>query len=76
MDVRAYYGVAMTNNRAAGRPCIWRAQAATELRRVVEDGIQRTSQGRTGMYYDGQVDWGESDWLDGLFQPMSRDSQK
>ena len=55
---------------------IWRAQAATELRRVVVDGIQPTSQGRTGMYYDGQVDWGESDWLDGLFQPMSRDSQK
>ena len=51
---------------------IWRAQAATELRRVVGDGIQPTSQ---GMYYDGQVDWGESDWLDGLFQPMSRDSQ-
>ena len=51
------------------------AQAATELRRVVVDGIQPTSQGRTGMYYDGQVDWGESDWLDGLFQPMSRDSQ-
>ena len=53
---------------------IWRAQAATELRRVVVDGIQPTPQGRTGMYYDGQ--WGESDWLDGLFQPMSRDSQK
>ena len=55
---------------------IWRAQAATELRRVVGDGIQPTSQGRTGVCYDGQVDWGESDWLDGLFQPMSRDSQK
>ena len=55
---------------------IWRAQAATEPRRVVGDGIQPTSQGRTGMYYDGQVDWGESDWLDGLFQPMSGHSQK
>ena len=56
---------------------IWCAQAAEELRRVVVDGIQPTSQGRTGMYYDGQVDWGESDyWLDVLFQPISRDSQK
>ena len=54
---------------------IWCAQAAEELRRVVVDGIQPTSQGRTGMDYDGQVDWGESDWLAGLFQPMSPDSR-
>ena len=52
---------------------IWRAQAATELRRVVGDGIQPTSQGRTGMYYDGQVDWSDSDWFGGLGEPMSRD---
>ena len=55
---------------------IWRAQAATELRHVVGHGIQPTSQGPMGVYYDGQVDWGESDWLDGLFQPMSGHSQK
>ena len=55
---------------------IWCAQAATELRRVVGDGIRPTSQGRTGMYYDGQVDRSDNGWLDGLFQPMSGHSQK
>ena len=54
---------------------IWCAQAAEELRRVVVDGIQPTSQGRTGMYYDGQADWSDSDWLDGLQEPMRLDSQ-
>ena len=55
---------------------IWCAQAATELRRIVGDGIQPTSQGPMGVYYEIQVDRGDNDWLDGLFQPMSRDSQK
>ena len=55
---------------------IWCAQAATELRRVVVDGIQPTSQGPMGVYYEGQVDWSENDWFDGLLRPMSRDSQK
>ena len=43
---------------------------------MVGGGIRSVSQGRTGMYYDGQVDWSDSDWLDGLQDPMSRDSQK
>ena len=55
---------------------IWRAQAATELRRVVGDGIQPTSQGPMGVYYDGQVDWSDGDWFGGLGEPMSGDSQK
>ena len=55
---------------------IWCAQAATELRRVVGDGIQPTSQGPMGVYYDGQVDWSDGDWFDGLGEPMSGDSQK
>ena len=52
---------------------IWRAQAATELRRVVVDGIQPTSQGRTGMYYEDQPDWSDIDWIQGLHGLMSRD---
>ena len=52
---------------------IWRAQAATELRRVVGDGIQPTSQGPMGVYYEIQVDRSESDWLGGLGEQMSRD---
>ena len=55
---------------------IWRAQAATELRRVVGDGMQPTSQGPMGVYYEIQVDRSDSDWLDGLGEPMSGDSQK
>ena len=51
---------------------IWCAQAATELRRVVVDGIQPTSQGRMGVYYEGKVDWSESDWFDGLAASADR----
>ena len=47
-----------------------------ELRRVVGGGIRSVLQGRTGMYYDGQVDWSAIDWLDGLQEPMRLDSQK
>ena len=53
---------------------IWCAQAATELRHVVGDGVQPTSQGPMGVYYDGQVDWSDGDWFDGLGEPMSRDA--
>ena len=52
---------------------IWRTQAAMELRHVVVDGIQPTSQGPMGVYYEIQVDRSESDWLDGLGEQMSRD---
>ena len=31
---------------------------------------------RRGMYYDGQADRSDSDWLDGLQEPMRLDSQK
>ena len=54
---------------------IWRTQAATQLRIVVGDDIQPTSQGPMGVYYDGQVDWSDNDWCDGLGEPMSRESQ-
>ena len=54
---------------------IWRTQAATQLRIVVGDDIQPTSQGPMGVYYDGQVDWSAIDWLDGLQEPMRLDSQ-
>ena len=42
---------------------------------MVGGGIRSVSQGRTGMYYDGQADWSDSDWLDGLQEPMRLDSQ-
>ena len=43
------------------------------MSRVVVDGIQPTSQGPMGVYYEIQVDRSESDWLDGLGEQMSRD---
>ena len=52
---------------------IWHTQAAMELRRVVVDGIQPTSQGPMGVYYEIQVDRSESDRLGGLGEQMSRD---
>ena len=52
---------------------IWCAQAATELRRVVGGGRESVSQGPTGMYYEGQPDWSDIDWIQGLHGLMSRD---
>ena len=60
-------------NSSGGWRCFWRAQAAAELRREVGGGIRSVSQGCTGMYYDGQADWSDSDWFGGLGEPMSRD---
>ena len=63
-------------NSIGGMAVFLACAGGRELRRVVGGGIRSVSQGRTGMYYDGQADRSDSDWLDGLQEPMRLDSQK